>query len=225
MNYSFNIKTDKVVFSGLKDINASFKDMAAVCDYIRYKNAAQALQDLQKVIDGEAAVRFRTNNKGMGSRHELGGMKGRYPMKCAAIARKVLSVAMSNAKAKGYNGEDMFVVHAAANKTQINRRTPSKGMLYHSDSYGYGTLRHSDLEFAKLEIGIALPEDIKLGTKAMRIIERNKAMHERMSKNAKKAKDSAKTKSIKEENPKGKPAKEKESKKQQQEAAIEAKNA
>jgi ribosomal protein uL22 len=163
----------KVIFAGAKDINASFKDLGAICDYVRYKNATKAVEALDRVIEASAPVPYRTNNKGMGSRHELGGRKGRYPRKCAMIVKKVLSMAISNAKSKGIDADNLFVVHAAANKTQIYRRTPSKGMLYHSDSYGFAAMRHSDVEFAKVEIGIASPEDIKLGDKAMKMLNLN----------------------------------------------------
>ncbi len=173
---------EKVIFAGTKDINASYKDLAAVCDYIRYKNTVQALEALEEVISGGAAVYFRTNNSGMGSRHELGGRKGRYPKKCAALVKKTLGIAISNAKGKGMDPDSMFVVHAAANKTQIFNRTPSKGMLYHNSSYGYGTLRRSDVEFAKVEIGIAMPEDIKLGSKATKLIKINQSVASKMAK-------------------------------------------
>jgi large subunit ribosomal protein L22 len=172
----------KVIFAGAKDINASFKDLGAICDYVRYKNAAQAAEALEKVIKASAPVPYRNHNKGMGSRHELGGRKGRYPVKCAAIVKKVLEMAISNAKSKGIETDNLFVVHASANKTQIYRRTPSKGMLYHSDSYGFASMRHSDVEFAKVEIGIAAPEDVKLGEKATKMLNLNSALSKKASK-------------------------------------------
>lgn len=170
------MEKEKIIFAGAKELNASFKDLGAVCDYIRYKNAPKAIEMLDAVVNDSAAVPYRNHNKGMGSRHELGGKKGRYPKKCAALVRKVLSMAISNAKTKGMDSDALFVVHAAANKTQIYSRTPSKGMLYHSDSYGYGTMRHSDVEFSKIEIGLAAIDDIKLGDKATRMLKLNEAL-------------------------------------------------
>ena len=172
----------KVIFAGAKDINASFKDLGAICDYVRYKNAVQAAEALEKVVKAAAPVPYRNHNKGMGSRHELGGRKGRYPTKCAAVVKKVLEMAISNAKSKGIDAENLFVVHASANKTQIYRRTPSKGMLYHSDSYGFAAMRHSDVEFAKVEIGIASPEDVKLGEKATKMLNLNSGLSEKAAK-------------------------------------------
>ena len=42
MNYSFNIKGDDFVFAQSYDINASYKDLGAVCDAIRYLRAESA---------------------------------------------------------------------------------------------------------------------------------------------------------------------------------------
>ncbi len=167
MNYSYNgSNKEKVVFAGQKDINASFKDLTEVCTSIRYMKAEKAVDMLDSIISLGMPIEFKRFNKGMGSRHEIGGKKGRYPKKCAAIVKKTLINAISNAKMKGNDVEDMVVVHAAANKTQILMRTPSKGVLFFSDSYGYGTLRRSDIEFSKVEIGLANPSEIKLSDKA-----------------------------------------------------------
>ncbi len=154
MEYSFNRERDGIIFAQMRDVNASFKDLCAVCDSIRYAPVPAAIAALEGEMAG-AAVLYRRHNKYMGSRHELGGRKGRYPMKCAGIVRKVLLNAMANSRNKGFEPDLMVVVHAAANKTNIVRRGPSKGQLFIGGSYGYSTSRSSDIEFAKVEIGIA----------------------------------------------------------------------
>ena len=167
MNYSYNgSDKEKVVFAGQKDINASFKDLTEVCTSIRYMKAEKAIDMLDSIIYLNMPIEFKRFNAHMGARHEIGGKKGRYPKKCAEIVKKTLINAISNAKMKGNDIEDMVVIHAAANKTQILMRTPSKGVLFFSDSYGYGTLRRSDIEFAKVEIGLANPSEISLSDKA-----------------------------------------------------------
>jgi len=56
----------------------------------------------------------------------------------------------------------MFVVHAAANKTQIIPRRPPKGIRYvRTGGYGYVPTRRSDMELARIEIGIAYPKGQK----------------------------------------------------------------
>jgi hypothetical protein len=76
-------------------------------------------------------------------------------MKSAGIVKKVLTNAMANARNKGFEPDVMFVIHAAANKTEIAQRAPSKGVLYMGAGYGYATARRSNIEFAKVEIGLA----------------------------------------------------------------------
>jgi len=156
MKYSYNLDKKDVVFAGASDINASYKDLAAVCDAIRYKKADAAIALLDSVISDGMPIEYKKFNKGMGSRHELHGRKGRYPRKAASIVKKVVLNAYANAADRGYMPEDMYVVHAAANKTEINRRYPSKGVrTVMRGGYGYASTRMSNLEFAKVEIGLS----------------------------------------------------------------------
>ncbi len=158
--YSFNQGRLGVVLSRLEDINASYKDLCAVCDAIRYKSAGDAMRILDSVGAAETPVAYRRHNRYMGSRHELGGVKGRWPSKCARIVQKVLRNAMAAAKAKGVDVDSAYVVHAAANKTIVARRTPPKGILvFGAGRYGRGSTRFSDLEFAKVELGISADYD------------------------------------------------------------------
>lgn len=153
------------------DINASFKDLCAVCDAVRYKPVTSALKVLDSVIDNNAPIEYRRHNKYMGSRHELQGKKGRYPIKCAQIVKNVIVNASANARNKGEDPESMYVVHAAANKTFIARRGPSKGVrAVAAGGYGYTSLRTSNLEYAKVEIGLADKDAKGLGTRMKRAL-------------------------------------------------------
>ena len=173
LKYSYNKDKSKVVFAGREDLNASFKDLSAVCDSIRYRNAAEAMEILEAIKDGSRPVLYLRHNKHMGSRHELGGRKGRFPKKCAGMIKNILTTAMANATSKGKDPESMVVSHASANKTQIISRSPSKGILYHSGGYGYASLRRSDLELAKVEIGLSEIDQIELGPEKIRLIKAN----------------------------------------------------
>jgi len=156
MKYSLNIPMDGIVLAHRYDINASYKDMAAVCDAIRYLKSSYALELIDDIINNGKPIPYRRHNKGMGSRSELGGMKGAYPIKAAREVRKVLVNAIANANSKGMQGEDMYVIHASANKTRIERRQPSKGTIaYGRGMYGRSALAYSDLEYAKVEIALA----------------------------------------------------------------------
>ncbi len=154
MKYSFNRDKKDLVFAYKKDINASFKDLTIVCNAIRYRSANNALHILDNVINESMPIYYSRFNKGMGSRHELHGRKGRWPKKCAKIIKNILLSTMANAENKGYDPDSMFVIHSAANKTNIIERSPSKGILFISGGYGYAARRRSDLELAKVEIGI-----------------------------------------------------------------------
>lgn len=163
MNYSYNKEREGVVFAGVKDINASFKDLCSVCDAIRYKSVAHAMNILEEAEKGDIAIEYRRHNKYMGSRHELGGKKGRWPMKCATLVKKVLINATANARNKGEDPDSMYVVHAAANKTTIIPRRPPKGIrIVRTGGYGYSPMRRSDIELARIEMGLSYKENQKL---------------------------------------------------------------
>ncbi len=163
MKYSFNLDKSKFVFASKANVNASYKKLGAVCDHIRYMPAGQALYELAAVADMMKPIRFRRHNAHMGARHELGGQKGRYPQKAAREVLKVVQNAIVNAGNKGLDGESMYIVHAMANKGQIMRRGPSRGSSgWGRGQYGRGSSVHSDLEFAKIEIGLAVGDEKEL---------------------------------------------------------------
>ncbi|MCL4389093.1 MAG: hypothetical protein M1528_02035 [Candidatus Marsarchaeota archaeon] len=174
MKYSFNREKEGIVFAHAKDINASFKDLSAVCDAIRYKNAQTAMSILDSVSQGGVPILYRKYNKYMGSRHELGGRKGRYPIKCTKIVRKVLVNAMANAEGKGESPSDMYIVHAAANKTNIFQRVAPKGELRVGHVQGRGSTRRTDLELAKLELALGYGEERGLSERMRKIIGKEK---------------------------------------------------
>ncbi|MHB1830340.1 MAG: uL22 family ribosomal protein [Candidatus Micrarchaeaceae archaeon] len=156
MNYSFNVKGEDFVFAQSYDINASYKDLGAVCDAIRYLKAETALDILHHVVEKDIPVAYRRHNKHMGSRHELGGQKGGYPEKAASEILKTLSNAIANAGNRGKEGNEMVIVGASANKTRIERRYPSKGSIaWGRGMYGMSATNHSDIEYAKIEIVLA----------------------------------------------------------------------
>ncbi|MFP3215060.1 MAG: 50S ribosomal protein L22 [Candidatus Micrarchaeota archaeon] len=183
MRYSFNIKNaENIVLAQRYDINASYKDLAAVCDAIRYMNAGAALDKLDRLIAMEMPIEYKRHNKHMGARHELGGRKGAYPIKAAKEVRLALINAIANANNKGLSGEDLYIVHAAANKTRILRRYPSRGTLaWGRGMYGRASIMHSDLEYAKVEIGLASKDEAWL-TKSMKYFIKKKELEDMLSK-------------------------------------------
>src|SRR5208283_4139592 len=69
MEYSFNLKTDKegMAFAQSYDINASPKDLSAVCTAIRYLRASAALLLLDKIAKMEMPILYKRHSKHMGA--------------------------------------------------------------------------------------------------------------------------------------------------------------
>ena len=181
--YSFNRNPEGMIFASLKDVNASFKDLAAVCAAIRYKSYAEAVEILGAASEGKRPIEFKRHNKGMGHRHELGGKKGRWPAKCSKLVMKVVNNAAANARNKDYEPDLMYVVHASANKTQTWGRMPPKGVraVPGNHTMGYLSSRVSNLEHARIEIALAKGTEPGLSDNMKSAIKRSQAYMERRS--------------------------------------------
>jgi large subunit ribosomal protein L22 len=174
MAYSFNLKKEPFAFALREEVNASYKNLGAVCDAIRYTSASSAMSLLDAVAGGRAPVSFKRYNKYMGSRRELGGAKGAYPMKAAKEVRAVLSNAIANAENKGMDRESLYVVHASATKTRIERRQPSKGSLsWGRGRYGRASPVRSNLEYARIEVVLGTGSEEELTVNMKRFIKKS----------------------------------------------------
>jgi large subunit ribosomal protein L22 len=155
MAYSFNLKREPFAFALCEEVNASYKDLGAVCDAIRYLKADSAMSLLDIVARKAAPIPYRRHNKYMGSRHELKGGKGAYPVKAAKEVKVALVNALANAENKGMDRDSVFVIHASATKTRTETRPPSKGSLsWGRGRYGASSAVRSNLEYARIEIGL-----------------------------------------------------------------------
>jgi ribosomal protein uL22 len=110
----------------VEGVDASFKDLVEVCGNIRYQPADKAVKFLEEAADGKRPILFRSSNRHLGHRRELGGKKGRYPKKSAKIVLGALKSAIANAQQKGLS-EELIVTHACANKLATYMRYASKG--------------------------------------------------------------------------------------------------
>ncbi|MCL5427846.1 MAG: hypothetical protein M1321_01555 [Candidatus Marsarchaeota archaeon] len=161
MGYSFNLKMDRsnMAFAQVSDINASYKDLGAVCDAVRYLKAGTALKLVEMIARMDMPIPYRKHNKHMGARSELHGKKGAYPVKAAREVRVAIQNAIANAVNNAMDGDDMIIVHACANKTRIEQRYPSKGSIgWGRGMYGRSATMHSNIEYARVEIGLAYPD-------------------------------------------------------------------
>jgi large subunit ribosomal protein L22 len=134
MMYSFKPDDEKKVAKArLEGVDASFKDLAQVCGTIRTKPIGKAVALLLKARTGEMPILYKKHNKHLGHRHELGGQKGRYPVKSVAIVLKVLNSAIANARAKNLAEDRLVVVHACANRKMVFGRLQPKGLRKRHD--------------------------------------------------------------------------------------------
>ena len=114
-----------------ESIDASYKDLAAVCDNIRGLNVVHAIEFLEKAAlgpKGKTPIRYKKYNKKLGHRKELGGKKGRYPVKAVRYVLKLLNDAINNAVVKGAEKEKLIIAHASANKKASYYRLQPKGL-------------------------------------------------------------------------------------------------
>jgi large subunit ribosomal protein L17e len=132
------------------NIDASYKDLCAVCSNMRGLTADEGVQYLEAVLDG-FPVLYKRWNKKLGHRRELGGRKGRYPVKSAKFVLLVLKNAIANAASKGLDG--LSIVHIQANKQAIYPRTLSKGRQF-----------RANYETARVEVVLAGMKNEKLLT-------------------------------------------------------------
>ncbi|MDD5317471.1 MAG: uL22 family ribosomal protein [Candidatus ainarchaeum sp.] len=157
--YSMDVpagKDSKFARAQVYGIDASWKDLGAVCANLVGLTAEEADALLVKAGRGEFPIRFRKHNKKMGHRGELGGKKGRYPEKCARIALKVLRNAVANANARGLFGE-LVVVQSSANKQGSFPRVAPRGRW-----------RRANYETARMEIVLKEAAEAKPDVKAKR---------------------------------------------------------
>jgi ribosomal protein L22 len=140
----YSSSPEKCAAARVEGVNASYKDLAEVCGRIRGMSADKAVVFLGKAsikpTEGGIPVLFKRHCKKLGHRRELGGRKGRYPWKSAAIVLKVLQSAMANGRTQGMG--DAYTVQAAcANKNMSFPRLASKGRW-----------ARSNLETSRIEI-------------------------------------------------------------------------
>ena len=158
-------KGEKAAKAQTYDVDASYKELCEVCSYIRHTLAEPALTRLALVEKGKTAVYFARHNKRLGHRHELGGKKGRFPKKAAAIVRKVLENALANAVALGI--QTPYVAHISANKHRTFPRLAPKGRRGRND---YETARVEivlkEMEVERAEVTKKEPKLLKVKMQA-----------------------------------------------------------
>ncbi len=122
--YDYSLKADEreVARAQAHDLDASYKELSQVFGALRGHSVSEARKVLEDCIAKKKPIEFKKFNKGMGHRPQLGGKKGRFPVKEAKIALNLLKNAEANANYKGLSVEELVVKQAAAYKQNVIRR-------------------------------------------------------------------------------------------------------
>jgi len=134
-SYSYIVREeekDAYAMGRVEGVDASFKDLSEVCNRVSSVPVERAIILLGHFAEGTLPVLYKSHNKRLGHRRELGGQKGRYPKKSAAIVLKLLNSVVANASVKGLI-EPYIIVHASANKKRTYPRANPKGRRGRSD--------------------------------------------------------------------------------------------
>ncbi|MDP3742063.1 MAG: 50S ribosomal protein L22 [Candidatus Micrarchaeota archaeon] len=121
--YSIKVADEKkAARAQVHDVNASHKDLSQVLGAIKYKTIAQAMKILQEAITKTKAIPYKKFATRLGHRSELGGKKGRYPIKEAKVALDLLKNAVANAESKGLDKEKLIIAGECAHKQNLFMR-------------------------------------------------------------------------------------------------------
>jgi large subunit ribosomal protein L22 len=117
---------EKTVKASGREVRVSHKSAREVCKTIKGMMLSQAKQYLKDVMVKKRAIPFTRFKKKAGHRHGLQkAYAGRYPMKAAKQALRILEGAEANAEYKGLDTEKLRIIHASAYPgMKIKRYTP-----------------------------------------------------------------------------------------------------
>jgi len=129
ISYSVDADPDTTAKAMLRERQMSHKHSKAIAREIKGKTAGDAVEYLQRVIDGEQSVPFRQHNSGVGHRSDIDGWDaGRYPEKVSEAYLDLLENAVGNADHQGFDGESMRIEHVAAHKVGETRGQRPRAM-------------------------------------------------------------------------------------------------
>jgi large subunit ribosomal protein L22 len=188
MLYSYQPQNnEKIAKAQLRDINASFKDLANTCSFIRGLDAKEALSLLELASKKVIPIPYPRYNKKLGHRRELGGTKGRYPIKSAKIVAKVLRDAIANARFLGLNEDNLYVAYAVANKHRIEKRIAPKGpRRAGKPTNPKKGPRYSNLEYSFVQIILKEKEENKKENKQQEVNKKENKEENKKEKEVKK---------------------------------------
>lgn len=130
ISYSVDADPDSTAKAMLRERQISHKHAKEIAREIKSQTASDAVVYLERVIEGEQSVPFRSHNAGVGHRNDIDGWDaGRYPEQAADAFLDLLENAIGNADEQGFDGGSMEIMHVAAHKVgeQQGRRPRAFG--------------------------------------------------------------------------------------------------
>ncbi|HYD03486.1 MAG TPA: 50S ribosomal protein L22 [Alphaproteobacteria bacterium] len=110
-NYAYQKSEENIAKAVGRNLNVSPKQGTEICGFIRGRTVVQAKVLLHQAIAKKVAIPFKRFTNGLG--HKPGMSAGRFHPKACELILKVLESAEANAKNKGYNSNDLKIVHSA----------------------------------------------------------------------------------------------------------------
>lgn len=112
MRYSTDVDPDKTAKAFGYELHCSRKDSRNIAHAIKGMKVSEAKKYLQEIIDQKRALpavyhkQKRAHQKGIGP--------GSFPQKAAKYVLKILENAENNAEYKGFDPDNMKIIHASA---------------------------------------------------------------------------------------------------------------
>jgi len=146
-----NLDPEKTVKASGREVRVSHKAAREVCQTIKGMMLDDAKTYLQEVVKKKKPISFRRFKKKAGHRHgvQKGTFAGRYPVKAANHVLEVLENAEANAEFKGFDLENLRIVHASAYPGMKVKRFTTRAMGRSSPKYQ--TLSHIELILEQTE--------------------------------------------------------------------------
>lgn len=110
-----DLDPDRTVKASGRELRVSPKAAREVCRAVKGMRLGEARGFLEQVVQKKRAIPYRRSKKKVGHRRGLQkAYSGRYPVKAAQKILEVLEQAEANAEYRGFDIEELRVIHAAA---------------------------------------------------------------------------------------------------------------
>jgi large subunit ribosomal protein L22 len=116
--YTVETKPESTARARGYELDISPKKAYEVCNAIRGMNVEKAEKYLEDVVAQKQPVPIRRYNQETAHKKGHSG-PGRYPVKAAGAILKVIRHAKSNAEFRGFDPDELRLVHIAANRGRV----------------------------------------------------------------------------------------------------------